>query len=297
MGFEVWSGVNSSPDQIKRQESARGAACTPLSVDRDDMTGTFSGSHGTYIAALESCSCVDFLRRNLPCKHMYRLAHELGAFDLGVVSSDASKVKAPAPTSKQRKAALGDIVEKIEQLTIPEQKALIDLLRMAYKDEPLFCEDPEIFSSFIAEGLIAAEQDPERVLQMKRRDVTLDGLAALDYHFPEGLKNTKKARMEHCMEHAAEICALVYPKAVFLRPAGDLLLAKRKVYTYLLRKLDQEPIYVGGKEEWRSIPHGAEETAAIGADGSVTYSIAFPDDEITKLLDKYGVNPCRGWKP
>lgn len=217
MGFEVWNGVNSSPDQIKRQESARGAACTPLSVDREDMTGTFSGSHGTYIAALESCSCVDFLRRNLPCKHMYRLAYELGVFDLGAVSSDASKVKAPAPTSKQRKAALGDVVDKIEQLTIPEQKALLELLRMAYKDEPLLCEDPEIFGSFMADGLIAVEQDPERVLQMKRRDDTLDGLAARGYHFPEGLKNTKKARMEHCMEHAAEVCALLYPKAALSR--------------------------------------------------------------------------------
>ena len=297
MGFEIWTGVNSSPDQKKRQQSARSAECTPLSIDREEMTGTFSGSHGTYVAALNSCSCTDFLRRRKPCKHMYRLAAELGVFDLGPLSSDASKVKAPAPTSAQRKAVLGEVVEKIEQLPVQAQKILMELLRFAYKDEPMFCEDSEPLAAMIADGLISAEQDPERVLQAKRRDETLDGLAALGYQFPADLKNTKKARMEHCMEHAAEVCGLLYPRAVFLRPAGDLDVVKRKAYTYLLRKYDREPVYVGGKEEWIDFPHGAEETVTVSLDGSGTRSLAFPDDEVTKLLDKHGVNPCRGWKP
>jgi TM2 domain-containing membrane protein YozV len=35
-----------------------------------------------YAVSLEYCTCPDFEERQLPCKHMYRLAHELNVFDL-----------------------------------------------------------------------------------------------------------------------------------------------------------------------------------------------------------------------
>ena len=37
----------------------------------------FKGSKGVYQTSLNSCGCEDFRRRNIPCKHMYRLALEL----------------------------------------------------------------------------------------------------------------------------------------------------------------------------------------------------------------------------
>jgi len=40
-------------------------------------------SNGLYKhATLESCTCPDFKERKLPCKHMYRLASELGLIEL-----------------------------------------------------------------------------------------------------------------------------------------------------------------------------------------------------------------------
>ena len=87
MDFGKWVGVNDSPDQIKRLESAKKSACTPLSISQEDGAAIFSGSHGTYSTTLESCTCVDFSRRKLPCKHMFRLAIELGQIDAPVSSN------------------------------------------------------------------------------------------------------------------------------------------------------------------------------------------------------------------
>ena len=76
--WNVWSEIHSAPGQEKRLDSARAAACTPLQVSQGGGTAEFKGSGGVYQTSLNSCSCEDFRRRNLPCKHMYRLALELG---------------------------------------------------------------------------------------------------------------------------------------------------------------------------------------------------------------------------
>lgn len=48
-------------------------------VDTAAETVSILGSDGSaYQVSLNSCECVDFQRRGLPCKHMIRLALELG---------------------------------------------------------------------------------------------------------------------------------------------------------------------------------------------------------------------------
>lgn len=76
--WNVWSEIHSAPGQEKRLDSARAAACTPLQVSQCGGTAEFKGSGGVYHTSLNSCGCEDFRSRNLPCKHMYRLALELG---------------------------------------------------------------------------------------------------------------------------------------------------------------------------------------------------------------------------
>lgn len=89
--WSQWDSVHNLDDQLKRQKSAYEKKNTPVSIDRSSASGTFKGSaKSNYITTLSNCSCIDFSRRNLPCKHMYRLAHELSFFNLGVVSSGHS---------------------------------------------------------------------------------------------------------------------------------------------------------------------------------------------------------------
>lgn len=84
--WNKWSDVHESPDQLKRLSSSKDAALTPIFIDRNSAFATIPGKHGTYRVTLESCECSDFKRRQLPCKHIYRLAIELGFIDEDVLS-------------------------------------------------------------------------------------------------------------------------------------------------------------------------------------------------------------------
>ena len=84
MNFGNWpSNAHESEDQKKRIASAASSALTPVDVNYQEKTATFSGHRGIYQTSLDSCTCADFRRRHLPCKHIYRLAHETEHIDLG----------------------------------------------------------------------------------------------------------------------------------------------------------------------------------------------------------------------
>ena len=70
----------SNIDDIKRLVSAKAINKKKIvSVDADNQTCVISGSSSTpYQVTLDSCTCADFAIRGLPCKHMLRLAIELG---------------------------------------------------------------------------------------------------------------------------------------------------------------------------------------------------------------------------
>lgn len=69
--------------QARRFERSGEAACSPDFVDKEGRKAVFPSSGGkSYDTSLISCSCVDFAKnKGMPCKHMYRLAMELGVLD------------------------------------------------------------------------------------------------------------------------------------------------------------------------------------------------------------------------
>lgn len=72
------SDVDNEPDQIKRQKSGMSSKCTPTEINYQDETALFSGSgKSPYVTTPNSCTCRDYFIRRLPCKHIYRLRHEL----------------------------------------------------------------------------------------------------------------------------------------------------------------------------------------------------------------------------
>ena len=68
--------VHSEYEQLQRQQRA-----TELQMDSIDVENQ-TGKIKDYDVSLENCTCVDFERRGKPCKHMYRLAIELGIFSV-----------------------------------------------------------------------------------------------------------------------------------------------------------------------------------------------------------------------
>lgn len=67
--------IDSQPDQLKRQKSA--LKCKIIELDKDNKKALFKGSgKNPYETTLDTCTCRDFVVRNLPCKHIYRLRME-----------------------------------------------------------------------------------------------------------------------------------------------------------------------------------------------------------------------------
>ena len=90
--FDAKNSLHNDYHQLQRQQRATKLQLD--SVDFDKRTGRF----GKLRVSLERCSCTEFRRNHKPCKHMYRLASELGLFKL-----DAEKIAAALKTVPRHK--------------------------------------------------------------------------------------------------------------------------------------------------------------------------------------------------
>lgn len=117
--WNQWESCHSKSGQSDRQKRASTKKLTPFSLDVNGCCATFKGS-GTelYKTSLSDCTCIDFHRRFLPCKHMYRLAYELGVYML-----DSTVEKTSAPLLNKEEAM--NLVQS--SLTEEEQKAFLRL--------------------------------------------------------------------------------------------------------------------------------------------------------------------------
>lgn len=291
MDFSKWEGVHGTPDQEKRLKSAKASACTPLSISVEEPSGVFSGSHGTYQTTLETCTCVDFIRRKLPCKHIYRLAIELGVLS-ETADSDVRKVKRPTPAGYVLRDAVA-ILEQLPAESLTSLKNVMYLIFYQKKREIVGVLLDDALAAVIDAGVLVVCDDLLTALEAFGRNEIRDRLIC------SGVSDFKKSAKHSDL--AKWICDNV-PDAVALfsdvgavRISDDFLRASRKIYTYLGRRLDNELI-VDGSGRMLEIPKGAEFVVRLSGEAS-GLSLRFPDDEITALLDEYGVNRCKGWTP
>lgn len=85
--LKEWSEWDVSVHSDDAQISRQGRAMTyPFMFDIDETakTARFSSTSDLpyYDTSLSQCNCYDFQGRQLPCKHMYRLAVELGVIEI-----------------------------------------------------------------------------------------------------------------------------------------------------------------------------------------------------------------------
>ena len=78
--FKNWDeSRNLEPEQIKRRLNGEKIKSDKVTVNREAQTAEIVGSSGeVYAVSLAECSCMDYYMKKSPCKHMYRLADELG---------------------------------------------------------------------------------------------------------------------------------------------------------------------------------------------------------------------------
>lgn len=94
MTFGKWEeSIHNDLEQLKRIASANSLKSTQVQVHKENESAIIQGSGSSpYEVTLNNCTCFDFESRKLPCKHMYRLALELGLLtDLPALNKQASK--------------------------------------------------------------------------------------------------------------------------------------------------------------------------------------------------------------
>jgi predicted nucleic acid-binding Zn finger protein len=91
MSFGIWdNSIHEHYEQLKRFSTALKGTLLD-SCDCENESAVFIGSrNSTYNTTLNSCTCGDFLKRRLPCKHIYSLAITLGyAKDMLIFNKEA----------------------------------------------------------------------------------------------------------------------------------------------------------------------------------------------------------------
>ena len=83
INFGNWDeALHDDYNQVKRMASSQLIKSKNSTVHKDTQTAEITGRDDTYNVTLNSCTCFDFKSRQLPCKHVYYLAHELGYLDI-----------------------------------------------------------------------------------------------------------------------------------------------------------------------------------------------------------------------
>lgn len=121
--FGPWPEHPADADEEKRLASAQQSKTTPTSIDREHETGVFYGSgKDPYQTTLASCTCNDFVRRKKPCKHVFRLAMELGIIDT------AYKTGRSTGERNEAQISFADSIELVEQLSDAAQNEIKEML-------------------------------------------------------------------------------------------------------------------------------------------------------------------------
>lgn len=264
--WNKWSDVHTSPDQQKRIASAKKSACTPVSLDQSACTGTFKGSSGTHTTSLDHCSCVDFNRRKLPCKHMYRLAMELGAFQ---TDFDSDKSAIVEPKSSIHRERLSSTIKVVETLTEAQQRLLLEAIRSITSNHPTEClESTSDLSALIDANLIEPVVDVAQCLAKYKKNDLL--ILANSLGLEPDKKLLKAGLINYLVENASQELETKPLAYTVVRPCEHI--RRRQVHMYLHRKWDTDDYYDGN----------------VNPCSTPLLETILPDDAVTDLLIQYG---------
>ena len=273
-----WYNNLNTPDDLKRLTSAQKSECAPLSLDKEKQVGSFTGKHGSYTASMYECTCVDFMRRKLPCKHMIRLAIELGYIKINVEQGSKRARKSTSGFT------LEELVARVESLSEEAQRLYFSfLLEFIYrKRNNVLVDNDDTICNLVNAGLVQVVRNDCDLLE------SLTGKEIMERLRSAGLAPSKRPRtnadlVNWCLSNLQDI-PNIFPDLSLITATDDTLRSCRKTYTYLRRKFEDEGFFNESSNQIEYFPAGAH------YDG-VTWS--FPDDEVTALLNQYGCNRCK----
>ena len=119
---EIRGKWNAREFDSRRMAAAKSKTLTPVRVDNESLVGYFQGRRGRYKTTLKSCQCGDFLHTGATCKHILRLAMELGVLEREF-ETDAMYI----PIPKSDACSLSSAVDYVEKLSDEAQILLKDI--------------------------------------------------------------------------------------------------------------------------------------------------------------------------
>lgn len=264
----LWdSSIHESDHAAKRIKSAKSAKLTPIKIDPADCCGFFQGSHGRYEARLDSCPCVDFKRSKLPCKHIYRLAIELGVMD-----EEASTDQNAIPELNAHKVSLSETLDIVETLSSKAQRELLRIACATTNNNPFI----QISANKIADELFASGIISDDGTGINETVVFGTKPEIIDFLVKQNIKH-KKSDTKSILE---KLCLTVAPEAAVKhfgvhRWYNVRILAiynRQHIHFYLHRKHDFATTF---DEEFTVL-----DTPLLETD--------LPDDKVTDELIKRG---------
>lgn len=282
------SEILQMPDQQKRLKTAKSSGTTPSSIDKTAQAGIFPGSGKVpYETTLEACTCRDYAVRKLPCKHMYRLAIELGMLE-GSARTGVNKNELLGHEIK-----LEDAIAEIENLSDDAQKCIRNFIEGSRTDANTEFAVPaaECESDLLTCGLLEQIDSPVSKLRAFARNQIM---AVLDENGVTGFKRnmSQEKLIAWGVENVPDIVSL-FPEVYVFRVKENFATAKRSAVWYLDRKYDWDHYYAGDMTEMQ-YPHGAKlgEEMPLNGKHYDPEKYYLPEDKITKLLNFYGHNRC-----
>lgn len=249
----TWAqGIHETDYALKRIKSAQSVKLTPVEINPEDGYGYFQGRHGRYETFLDYCPCGDFRRSKLPCKHIYRLAAELGLLDIDC------------------ELELDEVIDLIEKLSMEAQHTLRDIvgnITSAKPTHPIASNSDGLSELFDLGIIVDSDPDNHQVNFGTKNELA----ALLDADNISYRKNAKKFVFEElCMEHIPEKTKNKFGEIIYVSIPTKF--RSQQIHYYLHRKLDFE---VHCDENWNFT-----KTPCLETD--------LPDDAITDQLIKRG---------
>ena len=192
-----------------------------------------------------------------------------------------------------------EAVKRLENLPESAQRLLHDaILEILYRKKPAACftgRDEDV-AALESAGLAVNVEAPEVAIGSLGRNELVKRLTSAGV---SGFK--KNASLEALVEWSGNSPDVDHftlaPEVSVVVLAPEVERVRKKIYLYLGRKYENESYYDPDADAFIEYPKGASFVTEIHPiEGGSSLMCAFPDDEITALLEKYGCNRCHTWR-
>lgn len=232
--MKIWTDkwpaeIHESERSIKRIDSARSAKLTPIRIDYDDCFGYFQGAHGRYETFLDYCPCGDSRKGKYLCKHIYRLAIELGVLDFEADTNPDAIVAVRSDIE-----AFSIVCDRIEKLSPDAQNLLLRIIINTSATNPSTqTPQSDALSELVSAGFVYISTEESPILKFGRKAELIELLETEGIEVPKGAKVADLQLL--CKERAFGATAKRFGADVFVCLCKTC--PRKKTHYYLHRKL------------------------------------------------------------